>query len=178
MNKQKLIKPENKLKEVNYLSSEDIILILNLPLSLKEKTLFLIFLETGCTISEFTKIKVKHIKKEKNKLKIRKETVCKITKETTKKILELIKEDKLKSNDFLFNSRESSKISERRVQQILSEIGKKINIKLNQRTLRTTFVIRAFLNRISLKDIENILGINSAQNYLYKFFEEKQEVKL
>ena len=175
MNKLKKVNKLKKNKVIDYLSQKEIILILNKPFSLKEKTLFLIFLETGCTISEFTNLKVKNIDFNKNTIRLRKNknSICSINKETINKIKIIIKQDEIKSNDYLFKSRESSQITERRVQQILLEIGHKIEIKLNQRLLRTTFAIRSFLNRIPLKEIERILGINNAQNYIYKFFKEK-----
>lgn len=192
--------PKLSKKLPNFLSEIDMELIFNFPnLDNYKKTIYtnrdLLIMEllydTGCRVSELTNIKLKDINENEKSIKVlgkgSKERIVyygEYTEDTLKEYLaerELIL-DKNQSN-YLLVSKESGKLTTRRIAQIIDEIIKLVAIKNNvtPHTLRHTFATHLLNNGADLRSVQTLLGhssLSTTQIYTHVSNERLREVYL
>ncbi len=192
--------PKLEKKLPNFVSEIDMETILNFPnLETYQKTIYtnrdLLLLEmlydTGCRVSELASIKLKDIDKEERKIKILgkggKERIVfygEYTKDTLKEYLE--NRDIIlngKTSEYLFVSKNSSKITSRRIAQILEDIIELVAIKNNvtPHTIRHTFATHLLNNGADLRSVQELLGhssLSTTQIYTHVSNEHLRQVYL
>ena len=111
-----------------------------------------LILETGCTLAELVGIKKTDIKGQIIQITGRKTNIS----EKISKILLGIK------TEYVFSSRQSQKISDKRVFQIIKGYAKKVGLKeANPQILRNTHVMNALEVGVSKTEIENKTGVKN-----------------
>ena len=192
--------PKLEKKLPNFVSEIDMETILNFPnLGTYQKTIYtnrdLLLLEmlydTGCRVSELASIKLKDIDKEERKITILgkggKERIVfygEYTKDTLKEYLE--NRDIIlngKTSEYLFVSKNSSKITSRRIAQILEDIIELVAIKNNvtPHTIRHTFATHLLNNGADLRSVQELLGhssLSTTQIYTHVSNEHLRQVYL
>lgn len=165
--------------------------------SLRDKLIFLLLLETGMALQEIVLIKKGHIRK--NNLLVGKASARRtilLSSELCRALTLFLKEQTndgtafsscssrssrssrsfpsspaFHSGGYLFSTRESPVITIRRIEQILSVLGKRtIGRPINPRMLRATHIIDAFSQGVPVVQIEQNTGLKSIQAHLYKYF--------
>lgn len=172
--------PKLERKLPNYITEIDMERILNFP-NIKEykKTIYttrdLLIIEllydTGCRVDELVNIKLKNIDKSKNQIKVlgkgSKERIVFYGEYTSDILNNYLKERDIilkdKISDYLLVSKESGKLTPRRVAQIIDEIMKLVAIKNNvsPHTLRHTFATHLLNNGADLRSVQELLGHSS-----------------
>ena len=172
--------PKLERKLPNYITEIDMERILNFP-NIKEykKTIYttrdLLIIEllydTGCRVDELVNIKLKNIDKSKNQIKVlgkgSKERIVFYGEYTSDILNNYLKERDIilkdKMSDYLLVSKESGKLTPRRVAQIIDEIMKLVAIKNNvsPHTLRHTFATHLLNNGADLRSVQELLGHSS-----------------
>lgn len=128
----------------------------------RERLLLFFLYESGCTVSELVKVRRSHLKGSMLLLQRRRIKLSSY-------LLQQLKRDG--GTPFLFSSREARIISPRRVEQLLSALGKRILGKsITPHQLRTSRIIHDFLNRVPVKEIEQKIGIKTIEPYIYKYY--------
>ncbi|MEM2131355.1 MAG: site-specific integrase [Candidatus Woesearchaeota archaeon] len=146
---------KSKNKNLNFLTIKEIREIIFNIKDARDNLIFRILYETGCLPSELINIKVKDILG--NKIRIKTRFVL-ISGKLAKDISLFIIGNKLSNENFLFSTRQSKKISEKRISQIIEFYTKK-NIKINAQKIRYYHIIHAYLNGVFLKEIAKNLGL-------------------
>lgn len=115
-------------------------------------------LETGCTLTEFTNIKRVDVSEESINIDGRK---IKISKDLSERLRE-------EKSEYVFSTRQSSKISDKRVFQILKKLSKAAGIEgLSPQVLRNTKTLGMASKGFSAKEIQKQTGIkNTGINHL------------
>lgn len=144
----------------------------------QHRLLFLLFLRTGMTVHEVSLLRVAQFDVEKKTVTIPKEHA----KNRQKRILplqddlflaayEFIRSENLTKQSYLFFTRESPRMTERRIQQIVAYHTKKIlGRSCDTRIFRQSYIVRAFKENIPLSVIEKNIGVKSVQQYIYRYF--------
>lgn len=125
-----------------------------------------IIFETGCTLKESVNIKINDIEFTKNLLTIkanRTKRICNISKKLSLQIKKFILENK--SSNFLFSTRQSKTISDKRIFQIIKEYSKKANLIVNPKILRYTHIAYLLSIGKNLEEISRQTGIKNLQKF-------------
>jgi len=132
----------------------------------RDKIILLILIETGCNISELSKIKIAHIDIKKKTLRIPKRNTknhiprkIKLSKELSAKIFEYA--GNKKNNEYLFNSRQSEIISPRRIEQILQKYSISSGKRLIPRDIRNSYLKSCISKNITRDDIMKMTGLKN-----------------
>ncbi|MFH1915812.1 MAG: tyrosine-type recombinase/integrase [Nanoarchaeota archaeon] len=145
-----------RLQVKYFLKKEEIRQLQNHIHDKKHSLMFNLLLETGYLISELVDLRVGDIKEESIRIGSPKREIS-----IAKKLASEIKESTREKNDeeFLFSTRQSDRISDKRVFQILKEYGKVSGVKLNPRILRNTKIACSLQAGDVKSKIERELGI-------------------
>ena len=192
--------PKLEKKLPNFVSEIDMETILNFPnLETYQKTIYtnrdLLLLEmlydTGCRVSELASIKLKDIDKEERKIKILgkggKERIVFYGEYTKDTLIEYLENRDIilngKTSEYLFVSKNSSKITSRRIAQILEDIIELVAIKNNvtPHTIRHTFATHLLNNGADLRSVQELLGhssLSTTQIYTHVSNEHLRQVYL
>ena len=132
----------------------------------RDKLILELLLETGITANELVNIKLKDIDFSQNILLVRAENTKAKHTRTLALSSQLIKKIKLFSNDhlsneYLFKTRQSSSISVRRLEQILSQYRLSSRDKLTPRAIRKSYIENFLREGKSLSEIKEKCGIKS-----------------
>ncbi len=192
--------PKLEKKLPNFVSEIDMETILAFPnIDTYQKTIYtnrdLLLLEmlydTGCRVSELASIQLKDMDRNERKIRILgkggKERIVyygEYTQDTLKEYLmdrELLLENK--KSDYLFVAKNSSKITTRRIAQILDSIMELVAIKNNvtPHTLRHTFATHLLNNGADLRSVQELLGhssLSTTQIYTHVSNERLRQVYL
>ena len=122
----------------------------------KDDLAFNLLLETGCQISELVELKAKDIKENSVVVGSTKRRV-----EISSKLASEIKQfvNDAQTKDYIFTTRQSGKISDKRIFQILKKYGDSVNVKLNPRILRNTALANMLQTGVDKSKVELALGI-------------------
>jgi len=118
--------------------------------SIRDGLIFKILAETGCTVTELVNIRVQDIKKDKILIKDRSICVSKI-------LINKIKTYTTDKKKHLFGN--TKPLSQRRVQQILTQYSKKVHLKVTPRIIRNSYAYRLHSKGQKIQDIEKKMGI-------------------
>jgi integrase/recombinase XerD len=170
------------MSKLIFLTGTELELLKNNTSNDRDLMIISLLYETGCTVNELINIKIKNILFEKNELIFPKEDT-KTKKERksyiSKKLIKELRKFVVGKNDFLFASRESHKITTKRIRQIIQAISKKANLSLiNPQVLRYTHVAHALEKDIPLKAIQSQIGIEELRMVqIYQQIKQKGDIK-
>ena len=148
---------------LQYLSLREVKFLIKAIENIRDKLSLRILYETGCTLRELVNIKVKDISG--NKIKIvdpetKEVRYPQISSKLNKDIKLYIKGNALKGH--LIATRQSSKISEKRIRQIIQQHTKNIFSKqINPQSFRYFHIAHAYSNGVLLETIAKQLGITT-----------------
>jgi integrase/recombinase XerC len=172
--------PKKEKKLPNYLGENDILDILDFVnlenykesiLTNRDLLIIEMLYDTGCRVSELVNIKIKDIDTSDMSIRVlgkgSKERIVyygEYTKDTLNNYL--IDRNVIlngKNSEYLFVSKESGKLTTRRIAQIIDEIIKLVAIKNNvtPHTLRHTFATHLLNNGADLRSVQELLGHSS-----------------
>ena len=145
----------DRLKSLKKLSRDDLIVCL--------------LYNTGCTVNELVNIKVKDIDFKNQVLHIRKNSSRNnyyrkvfLSKKAIDKIKSFLKENP--STEYLFSTRQSRKMTTKRVRQIVQSLCSQINIKdATPQILRYTHIAHAYQKNIPVDAIQRQVGIKRSR---------------
>jgi len=154
--------PDNPTS-VSFMSLSQIREFLSRISSIRDKLMIRILYETGCNISELVEIKVSDVQSNKIRI-VDSETNTirhpKISGKLAKDLRYYIKGNDLKKNSFLISTRQSSKITERRVRQLIQAYSQKFGYgKINPQMFRYYHIAHAYLSGVFQENIAAQLGI-------------------
>ncbi len=192
--------PKLEKKLPNFVSEIDMDTILNFPsIESYKETIYtsrdLLIIEmlydTGCRVSELANIKIKNMDLKEQKIQILgkggKERIVfygEYTKDTLQEYLEdrnIILDGK--TSEYLFVTKNSQKITSRRIAQILEDIIELVAIKNNvtPHTIRHTFATHLLNNGADLRSVQELLGhssLSTTQIYTHVSNEHLRQVYL
>ena len=148
---------------LQYLSLREVKNLIDSIENIRDKLSLRILYETGCTLRELVNIKVKDI--QGNKIKVvdpetKEIRYPQISSKLSKDIKLYIKGNAL--TGYLIATRQSSKISEKRIRQIIQKHTKKVfSIKINPQSFRYYHIAHAYSNGVLLETIAKQLGITT-----------------
>lgn len=156
-----------KAKNVEYLALEDIIYLVSTIKNPRDRLILLLLYETGCSITELINIKIQDIKPRKKELIIKKSIRTNEKRETfiSKNLLSLIKKylkENKNQSKYLFSTRQSSNITQKRVQQILGQYQIK-GIKITPQIIRYTHIAHAYQKGIAIQEITKQVGLRRSR---------------
>ncbi len=145
----------DKLKSYKKLSRDDLIIT--------------ILYSTGCTVNELVNIKIKDIDFKNQILNVRKSTSRNnyhrqvfLSKKVIDKIKKYIKENS--AGDYLFSTRQSNKMTTKRVRQIIQSLCAQIKIKdATPQIIRYTHIAHAYKKNIPVDAIQKQVGIRRSR---------------
>jgi integrase len=146
----------SRLEEKYFLKNDEIKKLHESIIDAKHSLMFNLLLETGCHISELVELKVEDINENTVFVGSPKRNVV-ISDRLASDIKDFVSEGCIKGA--LFTTRQSYRISDKRIFQILSEYGKASGIKLNPRILRNTRLASMLQSGEDRSKIELELGI-------------------
>lgn len=154
-----------KTKEVSesYLSLQEIRKLISSISDMRDKLMIRLLYETGCTLIELVNIKVSDILGNKIKI-LEPETkeirFSRISGKLAKDLSFYIKGNNLSKDAHILSTRQSQKISEKRVRQLIQDYTKKISSrKINPQMFRYYHISHAYHNGILLENIAKQTGI-------------------
>lgn len=153
-----------RLDEKRVLTKDEFNRIRSCATTTKEKLFLDIPYETGCTLSELTAIKVKDIEFTASFLILGQRHVP-LSPRLLQEIRHYLSREQRSPDAFLFSTRQSATISEKRVYQIIREISCKACIAACPRVLRNSHISRAFASRRPLQDIAEETGIKHLEKF-------------
>jgi integrase/recombinase XerC len=129
---------------------------------------------SGCTVNELINIKIKDIDFINNSLKISKDSsrnkssrIIYLSKSIINVIsdfLNINNQQNLNYNNYLFSTRQSKKITTKRVRQIVEDIFLKIKIKdTTPQILRYTHIAHAYMKGIPIDAIQKQVGLRRSR---------------
>ncbi|MFC2134930.1 tyrosine-type recombinase/integrase [Bacteroidota bacterium] len=167
-------------RDAVYLTKEEVNKLAGSISNNRDRILFETLYETGCTLKELTLIQKKDFDFKHSTLTIpakntknNKSRKNNLSDRIVKKIFLHLKKNRPKN--FIFESRQSGRITERRVQQLIANYSiKSLSIRISPHDLRTTRIIHSFLDQTPIDNIEKSVGINNIQPYLYTYFKKQK----
>ncbi|MBN2423268.1 site-specific integrase [Candidatus Woesearchaeota archaeon] len=162
---------------LEYLSIDELKNLLSSIKDMRDKLMIKILYETGCTLIELIEIKVADIFS--NKIKIldpdtKKTRFARISLKLAQDLAFYIKGNNLSADDYVISTRQSPKISEKRVRQLIQYYTSKfINTKINPQMFRYYHIVHAYLSGVFIENIANQLGITT-----YRIFQVINEIKI
>lgn len=192
--------PKLERKLPNYVSEIDMETILNFPNQENyKKTIYttrdLLIIEmlydTGCRVEELASIKLKDINEKEKSIKVlgkgSKERIVFYGEYTIDTLHDYLKNREIildgKPSEYLFVSKESGKLTTRRISQILDTIMEIVAIKNNvtPHTLRHTFATHLLNHGADLRSVQELLGhssLSTTQIYTHVSNERLRQVYL
>lgn len=139
-----------------------------------------ILYHTGLNLNELSTLKISDINIKEKKIRIRAENTKNRSSRdvllgkdlliTLKRSLKIIKPEQ----EFLLSTRQSKKISNRRIEQILKDYGKRNEIELTPSVLRDTYIQNSFSSGIKKEKIQTAIGTRTVR---YKQFIQESDLK-
>ena len=143
------------LKELRYLKREEWNKLVNSVFSLRDSLILSILYETGCTVSEIVNIKIKDLTQNHISIYERKSIISPILYAKIQTYFNLEGKDRI----FLFYSRQSDTLTEKRVIQIVKFYSKRVGFEVTPQILRYTHMAHAYERNIPISNIISQVGI-------------------
>ncbi|MFW6220473.1 MAG: tyrosine-type recombinase/integrase [Nanoarchaeota archaeon] len=160
---------------IRYLSFNDLAKLNTYKnLSKRDHLIILLLYHSGCTVNELVNVKIKDINFTNNTLKISKDfsrnksfRIIYLSKFIIDKISRFINyNDKMNinQNEYLFSTRQSKKISTKRVRQIVEDVFFDLKIKnTTPQILRYTHIAHAYIKGIPIDAIQKQVGLRRSR---------------
>jgi integrase len=132
--------------------------------TLQEKLFLDIFYETGCTLKELTTIRVKDIEFTTASLTLR-ERRMPLSRQLQHELRAYLSQEERLPDAFLFSTRQSATISEKRVYQIIRRLSDQAGILGHSRMIRNGFVSRALARTRSIPQVAEETGIKHLEKF-------------
>ena len=152
------------------LSQEEIMNLINNIKNQKHKLMISLLYSAGLRASELLNLKIKELNLENNygfirKGKDNKDRIFIIAQSLKPIIKQLITEENLENEDYLFNNNRNHQYSIRSLQEIIKIAAKaaRINKKVHPHTLRHSFATHLIEQGRSLTDVQSLLGHKSPE---------------
>lgn len=168
---------ENSESSLKYLSLKQIRLLIRSISDNRDKLMIRVLYESGCSLVELTNIKVKDILGNRIKI-INPETKeirfsC-ISGKLAKDLRLYVLGNNFKKDAYLISTRQSSRISEKRIRQLIHEYTQKVfSEKINPQSFRYFHIAHAYSNGVLLENISAQIGITT-----YRIFQIINELNL
>jgi integrase/recombinase XerD len=153
----------------------------------KSKLMISLMYAAGMRVSELTSLKISDLNFEEKigyirQAKGKKDRVFNIPEALLKKLKKYAKEQKQKSEVFLFSGKNKNQMSSRNLQKIVSKAAKKAGIKkeVHCHTLRHSFATHLLERNIDIRKIQELLGhadLSTTQIYTHVSTEELKKIK-
>jgi len=156
----------NKIRFIEFSKMQELLLLPKLP---RDKLILRLLYETGCTVGELVDIKFSHFNAEKNQLRILSESARNGESRkvfVSKSLLDIITLFRKKNPDspYLFYTRQSPKLTTKRVRQLVQKYSKVIGIKkTGPQILRYTHIVHAYQKNIPLDAIQKQVGLKRSR---------------
>ena len=178
--KTKMITGIKNLKERVYLTKSQINKIRNNISKSQHLLIFEVLYETGCKLKELINLKLSDINFKDLTLTIKsdytqynKKRTFSISKKLSLQIKEFVLENNLSQNEFLFSTRQSPQISDKRVFQILKKYTKLAGISASPRIIRNTSIAHSLQANKPKSEIKAKYGIQSLDYDRFGLFKKK-----
>ena len=156
-----------KEKEVGSLSNAEFTRLKNVIINQRDSLILQVLYETGCTVNELVNIEFKHLNYSKKTIKFPSQNTKshdpKLSYVSKNLVDQIKKELKGKVNPkekFLFSTRQSSKMTTKRIRQLIQKYSTKAKIgKINPQIIRYTHIAHALDRGIPLKVVQKQVGI-------------------
>lgn len=163
-----------RLDKKKYLTKSEFEIINNSIKNIRDKLLLNIAFDTGCTLKELVAIKVEDIEFTNNSLAFntqKKQRTSNISKKLSLDIKQYVLKNKLDKKNFLFSTRQSESISDKRVFQIIKKYALESDInEVSPKILRYSHIAHSISTGISVDDLSNQIGIKNLHKiYLYGY---------
>jgi site-specific recombinase XerD len=175
----------SNLHQKNYLSEEQINNIKDKIKDEQHKILLDILYETGCTLNELINIRVKDFRLHKNSPSIiiraenskqNKTRTSKISQDLSLRLKLFAGKRNLSQESFLFSTRQSPKMSDKRVFQLIREYARQAGIGgVGPQIIRNSHIAQALNSEKSQAEIEEQTGVNHLDIHHYGIIKRKQE---
>jgi integrase len=156
-----------RLETKEYLSKKEFYKIRNTVKDERDQLIFDILFETGCKLNELVNIKFSDVEFTTNSIKFEteKQRSAPISEKLSLQIRAYAEERRLSGQDFLFSTRQSKTISDKRAFQIIKEYSIRTGFKeVNPQVLRNTHIACAFSSGESIANISKHTGIENLHN--------------
>lgn len=147
------------VSQIRYLQRDEWEKLVRSIFNLRDLILFVLFYETGCTVSEITHIRIKDVVSGYVLIKQRKAVISPALYEKIQLFLELEGSDR----EFLFYSRQAKQITEKRVIQIVKTYAKRVGFEVTPQILRYTHIAHAYERNIPINVIMSQVGLKKAR---------------
>ena len=147
---------KKKKNSESYISLKDVRGLISSIRSARDKLMLRILYESGCSLVELVEIKVSDISGNKIKIHHGKLRFSSVSGKLAKDIREYIKGNQLSANTYLISTRQSNKISEKRVRQLI--LG---YTKINPQKFRYFHIAHAYLNGVFIENIAKQIGLTT-----------------
>jgi integrase len=142
--------------ELRYLKRSEWEKLANSIFNLRDSLIFSIFYETGCSVSEISEVRIKDVSPNYISFGKRKSIISPILYAKIQTYLNL----EGSNREFLFYSRQSDKITEKRVIQIVKFYSKRVGFEITPQILRYTHMAHAYEKNIPISTIIAQVGIS------------------
>lgn len=148
------------MKQINhsesYLSLKNVREMISSIRDARDKIMIRILYETGCSLVELVQLKVSDVGGNKIKIKHDGLRYSTISGKLAKDIRDYIRGNQLQSESYLLSTRQSAKISEKRVRQLIQNYTKK-----NPQKFRYYHIAHAYLSGVFIENIAQQLGLTT-----------------
>ena len=135
--------------------------------------IFDLLYETGCILKEITSLKIHDFEFTTNSLVIEarntknnRKRISRISPELSLRIKEFVNESKLSGEDFLFSTRQSSQVSDKRIFQLIKDYAKKAGISgVSPQIVRNSSIINSMQSGKALSEIQEQTGVMHLNAY-------------
>lgn len=159
-------------RRITYLEVGEVIRLVRGMSSLRDKLIILLLYETGCSVTELINIKLKDIRNRSCEIVIESSVrsneprIAQVSKElldTVKEYLLEKKKERSVASNYLLSTRQSRSMTQKRIQQILSEYKSKSGEKITPQILRYTHIAHAYSEGVGVGEITRQVGLKRSR---------------
>lgn len=159
-------------RRITYLEVGEVIRLVRGMSSLRDKLIILLLYETGCSVTELINIKLKDIRNRSCEIVIESSVrsneprIAQVSKElldTVKEYLLEKKKERSVASNYLLSTRQSRSMTQKRIQQILSEYKSKSGEKITPQILRYTHIAHAYSKGVGVGEITRQVGLKRSR---------------
>jgi site-specific recombinase XerD len=155
-----------KGSKIRYLEVDELLELVDSMSSSRDRLIVLLLYETGCTITELVGIKKRDVKDQtiiiEDSVRTNEKRTVRISKELLRTIKKFLKENNTKS-DFLLSTRQSDFMTQKRIQQIISQYETKEGEKITPQVLRYTHIAHAYAKGVGISEIVKQVGLRRSR---------------